>query len=211
MIYDLSQSYQIAFYVAGACSTVATCLLFLVPALMPQDTCDDERGRAETVHSGTSDKPLLDGIRSPDSSIPTTSTKASLGSCQELNSNMRLAPSQSYLDRYWGMPKRASMRASMASLLSFAPLQPAREVLVVVEKVSQVWENGRRFDFKRHRGTSLQYILTLKKADYFNLRVPSYTTSSRSSWFNTFERTILDTHKGIGTLLCHGSGDTQHR
>ncbi|KAJ7328161.1 hypothetical protein OS493_025574 [Desmophyllum pertusum] len=138
MIYDLSQSYQIAFYVAGACSTVATCLLFLVPALMPQDTCDDGRGRAETVHSGTSDKPLLDGIRSPDSSIPTTSTKASLGSCQKLNSNMRLAPSQSYLDRYWGMPKRASMGASMASLLSFAPLQPAREVLVVVEKVSQV-------------------------------------------------------------------------
>ena len=138
MIYDLSQSYQIAFYVAGACSTVATCLLFLVPALMPQDTCGDGRGRAETVHSGTSDKPLLDGTRSPDSSIPTTSTKASLGSCQKLNSNMRLAPSQSYLDRYWGMPKRASMGASMASLLSFAPLQPAREVLVVVEKVSQV-------------------------------------------------------------------------
>ena len=105
---------------------------------MPEDNCNDVRGRAETVHSGGSEKPLFDGIRSPDSSLPTTSTKASLGSCQKLNSNMRLAPSQSYLDRYWDIPKRASMRASMASLLSFSPLQPAREVLVVVEKVSQV-------------------------------------------------------------------------
>lgn len=139
VIYDLSNSYQIAFYVAGACSTLATCLLFLVPVLMPKDTYDDGRGRAETVHSGGSgEKPLLDGIRSPDSSVPTTSTKASLGSCQKLNSNMHLAPSQSYLSRYWDLPKRASMRASMASLLSFSPVQPAREVLVVVEKVSQV-------------------------------------------------------------------------
>lgn len=150
MIYDLSSSYQIAFYVAGACSTVATCLLFLVPALMPQEALDDGRGRAETVHFEDSEKALLDGIRSPDSSVPTTSTKASLGSCQKLNSNLRFAPSQSYLDRYWDMPKRTSMRASMASLLSFSPLQPPREVLVVVEKVSQVWEIGRRLDFKRH-------------------------------------------------------------
>ncbi|KAL9964086.1 hypothetical protein ACROYT_G027665 [Oculina patagonica] len=138
MIYDLSSSYQIAFYVAGACSTVATCLLFLVPALMPQELCDDGRGRAETVLYEDSEKPPFDGIRSPDSSVPTTSTKASLGSCQKLNSNLRLAPSQSYLDRYWDLPKRTSMRASMASLLSFSPLQPPREVLVVVEKVSQV-------------------------------------------------------------------------
>lgn len=105
---------------------------------MPQEDYDHGRGRAETVLYEGSEKPPLDGIRSPDSSIPTTSTKASLGSCQKLNSNLRLAPSQSYLDRYWDMPKRTSMRASMASLLSFTPLQPAREVLVVVEKVSQV-------------------------------------------------------------------------
>ena len=105
---------------------------------MPQETYNDEHGRAEIVISDCSEKPPLDGIRSPDSSVPTTSTQASLGSCQKLHSNLRLAPSQSYLDRYWDMPKRASMRASMASLLSFSTLQPAREVLVVVEKVSQV-------------------------------------------------------------------------
>ncbi|XP_020619487.1 monocarboxylate transporter 10-like [Orbicella faveolata] len=139
VIYDLSSSYQIAFYVAGACSTLATCLLFLVPVLMPKDTYNCGRGRAETVQfEGSDEKSPLDGIRSPDSSVPTTSTKASLGSCQKLNSNMHLAPSRSYLDRYWDLPKRASMRASMASLLSFSPLQPTREVLVVVEKVSQV-------------------------------------------------------------------------
>ena len=139
VIYDLSNSYQIAFYVAGACSTLATCLLFLVPALMPKDTYNDGRGRAETVEfEGSGEKPLLDGIRSPDSSVPTTSTKDSLGSCQKLNSNMHLSPSRSYRDRYWDLPKRASMRASMASLLSFSPLQPTREVLVIVEKVSQV-------------------------------------------------------------------------
>lgn len=139
IIYDLSNSYQIAFYVAGACSTLATCLLFLAPVLMPEDTFNDGRGRAETVEfEGSVEKPLLDGNRSPDSSIPTTSTKASLGSCQKLNSNMHLASSRSYLDRYFELPKRASMRASMASLLSFSPLQPTREVLVIVEKVSQV-------------------------------------------------------------------------
>lgn len=139
VIYDLSQSYQIAFYVAGACSTLATCLLFLVPAFMPQELCEDRRGRAETVYSKDSEKPLMDRVCSPDSSNPTTSTKASLGgSCQKVNSTLRLAPSQSYLDRYWDMPKRTSMRASMASLLSFGPVQPTREVLVVVEKVSQV-------------------------------------------------------------------------
>jgi len=139
VIYDLSSSYQIAFYVAGACSTLATCLLFLVPVLMPKDAYNCGRGRAETVQfEGSDEKSPLDGIRSPDSSVPTTSTKASLGSCQKLNSNMHLAPSRSYLDRYWDLPKRASMRASMASLLSFSPLQPTREVLVVVEKVSQV-------------------------------------------------------------------------
>lgn len=141
VIYDLSNSYQIAFYVAGACSTLATCLLFLVPVLMPKDTYNDGRGRAETVQyegSASGEKPLLDGIRSPDSSVPTTSTKDSLGSCQKLNSNVHLSPSRSYRDRYWDLPKRASMRASMASLLSFSPLQPTREVLVIVEKVSQV-------------------------------------------------------------------------
>jgi len=106
---------------------------------MPKETSNDESSHAETVQSeGSVEKPLLDGIRSPDFSIPTTSTKASLGSCQKLNSNMHLAPSQSYLDRFWDLPKRTSMRASMASLLSFSPVQPTREVLVVVEKVSQV-------------------------------------------------------------------------
>lgn len=138
VIYDLAQSYQIAFYVAGACSTVATCLLFLVPALMPKESYEDGRDRAETVPSGGSEKQLLDGIRSPVSSLPTTSTKASLGSCNKLNSNLHLSASQSYLNRYWDMPKRTSMRASMASLLSYSPLQPPKEVLVVVEKVSQV-------------------------------------------------------------------------
>lgn len=139
VIYDLSQSYQIAFYVAGACSTVATCILFLVPALMPQETIPDTPDRAETAHSKDIEKPLI-RICSPDSSNPTTSTKASLGSCQKLNSTLHLAPSQSYLDRYWGIPKRASMRASasMASLLSFGPVQPGREVLLVVDRVSQV-------------------------------------------------------------------------
>ena len=106
---------------------------------MPKDTYNYGRGRAETVQfEGSDEKPPLDGIRSPDSSVPTASTKASLGSCQKLNSNLHLAPSRSYLDRYWDLPKRASMRASMASLLSFSPLQPTREVLIVVEKVSQV-------------------------------------------------------------------------
>lgn len=138
VIYDLSQSYQIAFYVAGACSTVGTCLLFLVPVLMPPELCNNNRGRAETVCSKDCEKPLI-RIQSPDSSNPTTSTKASLGSCQKLNSTLHLAPSQSYLNRYWDIPKRTSMRASMASLLSFGPVQPARsEVLVVVERVSQV-------------------------------------------------------------------------
>lgn len=136
-IYDLSKSYQIAFYVAGACSVLATCLLFLVPALMPPETSENGRGRAETVISKDSEKPLI-RIRSPDSSNPTTSTKASLGSCPKLNSTLHLAPSQSYLDRYWGIPKRTSMRASMASLLSFGPVQPGREVLLVVDRVSQV-------------------------------------------------------------------------
>ena len=106
---------------------------------MPKETSNDGSSHAETVQfEGSCEKPLLDGIRSPDSSVPTTSTKASLGSSQKLNSNMHLAPSQSYLDRYWDLPKRTSMRASMASLLSFSPVQPTREVLVVVEKVSQV-------------------------------------------------------------------------
>ena len=137
-IYELSQSYQIAFYVAGACSTVATCLLFLVPVLLPPELCNDTGGPTETVCSKDSEKPLI-RIQSPDSSNPTTSTKASLGSCQKLNSTLHLAPSQSYLNRYWDMPKRTSIRASMASLLSFGPLQPARtEVLVVVERVSHV-------------------------------------------------------------------------
>ena len=139
VIYDLSQSYQIAFYVAGACSTLATCMLFLVPALMPpEEICEEGPDRVETVCSKESEKPLMDRIRSPDSSNPTTSTKASLGSCQKLNSTMYLAPNQSYLDRYWDMPKRTSMRASMASLLSFGPVEPGRERLVVVERVSQV-------------------------------------------------------------------------
>lgn len=137
VIYDLSKSYQIAFYVAGACSTIATCLLFLVPALIPQESVQDTHGRAETVHSKDSEKPLI-RISSPDSSNPTTSTKTSLGSCQKLPSTLHLAPSQSYLDRYWDMPKRTSMRASMASLLSFGPVQPGREVLLVVERISQV-------------------------------------------------------------------------
>ena len=88
-------------------------------------------------YEGSSEEQPLDGIRSPDS-LPTTSTKASLGSCNKLNNNLHLTASQSYLNRYWDMPKRTSMRASMASLLSFSPLQPPKEVLVVVEKVSQV-------------------------------------------------------------------------
>jgi len=168
VIYDLSNSYQIAFYVAGACSTLATCLLFLVPVLMPKDNYNYGRGRAETVPFEDSDeKRPLDGIRSPDSSVPTTSTKASLGSCQKLNSNMHLAPSRSYLDRYWDLPKRASMRASMASLLSFSPLQPTREVLVVVEKVSQVWSIERRNTTRLLTAsqtiTSCQCIPILKK------------------------------------------------
>lgn len=149
VIYDLSQSYQIAFYVAGACSTVATCILFLVPALMPQETIPDTPDRAETAHSKDIEKPLI-RICSPDSSNPTTSTKASLGSCQKLNSTLHLAPSQSYLDRYWGIPKRASMRASasMASLLSFGPVQPGREVLLVVDRVSQVWVKAECFKLR---------------------------------------------------------------
>ena len=106
---------------------------------MPQETCEDIPVRAETAHSKDSEKPLI-RICSPDSSNPTTSTKASLGSCQKLNSTLHLAPSQSHLDPHWGVPKRVSMRASasMASLLSFGPVQPGREALVVVERVSQV-------------------------------------------------------------------------
>ncbi|XP_029214258.2 monocarboxylate transporter 10-like [Acropora millepora] len=139
IIYELSQSYQIAFYVAGACSTVATCLLFLVPILMPPELCDNSRGRAETVCSKDSEKPLI-RIQSPDSSEPVSSSKASLDrSCRKLNSTLHLSPSQSYLNRYCDIPKRTSMRASMASLLSFGPIQPAKgEVLLVVERVSQV-------------------------------------------------------------------------
>lgn len=180
VIYDLSNSYQIAFYAAGAFSTFATCLLFLVPVLMPKEISNDGSSHAETVQSeGSVEKPLLDGIRSPDSSIPTTSTKASLGSCQKLNSNMHLAPSQSYLDRYWDLPKRTSMRASMASLLSFSPVQPTREVLVVVEKVSQVWNT-------KHHLTCNSITTQSSKSSWNSLRVPSYWKSSTSSWFNTY-------------------------
>lgn len=213
VIYDLSSSYQIAFYVAGACSTLATCLLFLVPVLMPKDTYNCGRGRAETVQfEGSDEKSPLDGTHSPDSSVPTTSTKASLGSCQKLNSNMHLAPSRSYLDRYWDLPKRASMRASMASLLSFSPLQPTREVLVVVEKVSQVWSierrNTTRLVTASQTITSRQFISILKKQFLW----PAYCILLKE--LNEFLVQYILTHYyrhpyGASIFLGHGSQVTQ--
>ena len=134
VIYDVSKSYQIAFYAAGASATLATCILFLVPVLMPVETCQD--GRARTEYELQTEKTPLDGILSPDSSNPTTSTQTSLGSCQRLNSEGLPTRGQSYIDRYWDMPKRASM-ASLLSL-KFFPVPPVGEVLLVVDRVSQV-------------------------------------------------------------------------
>ena len=48
-IYDVSGSYQVAFYIAGAVPTLAACLMFGIPFLMPENICNMRVPEKEVV------------------------------------------------------------------------------------------------------------------------------------------------------------------
>lgn len=136
MIYDLSQSYEIAFLAAGASSIIATCLLFLVPLFMTVE--EDMSPRAETVRSRESEKTLLESCSSPDSAAADPKPDAFLSPNSNLNRSQKTGAlrGSTYMERYLDMPKRASMGSMIA--LSYVPVPPKRERLIVVDRVSQV-------------------------------------------------------------------------
>ena len=139
MIYDLSQSYEIAFLAAGASSIVATCLLFLVPLFMTvEEDVADMCPRAKTVRSRESLKTLLESCSSPDSAAADPKPDAFLSPNSNLNWSQKTGAlrGSTYMERYLDMPKRASMGSMIA--LSYVPVPPKRERLIVVDRVSQV-------------------------------------------------------------------------
>ena len=115
-LYDISDSYQVAFYVAGAVPTLAACLMFGIPFLMPPPEHKYWKRQDTITKREQSDRKLL----------PSGSTsEASMGRRQSrppVTRNVpRLAQSQSVnsLHRFFDMPKRVSM-AETGSVTSLA-------------------------------------------------------------------------------------------
>ena len=50
-MYDLTQSYEPAFYMAGACTFLAVCLLFLIPFLLPPEVMEKWYERSKGFQS----------------------------------------------------------------------------------------------------------------------------------------------------------------
>ena len=113
-LYSISDSYQVAFYVAGAVPTLAACLMFAIPFLMPppehiywkrQDTItkrEQSDGRLLSPEPGTSSG-------KPPSRPPVTRNVPRIALSQSVNS----------LHKYFDMPKRVSM-AEIGSVTSLA-------------------------------------------------------------------------------------------
>ena len=111
-LYSISNSYQVAFYVAGAVPTLAACLMFAIPFLLPppdhiywkrQDTItkrEQSDGRLLPSEASTSKRP---------SRPPVTRNVPRIAQSQSVNS----------LHRYFDMPKRVSM-AEIGSVTSLA-------------------------------------------------------------------------------------------
>ena len=132
IIYDVSNSYEIAFYVAGAVSVLATCFLFLVPVLLPDDVitvnnlvAEEVQIQSETSGSTSSSKSLIKKLDQ-------------LGSQSTKNTTVEdvvCTSTENFLDRYWSMPKRVS---SVGSLQYLPGPNIHRSSLLVVEKETQV-------------------------------------------------------------------------
>ncbi|XP_031565580.1 monocarboxylate transporter 10-like [Actinia tenebrosa] len=147
IVYDISSSYQIAFYASGASATIGCCLLFLVPILMPDPAADEIRMRSNTVTSRDSEKQLLNNTRSPvlsqDSKFDyDNESKDQMAPVITLRSGATRPASirNSYFDKYWDFPKRASSSSFFGPSAPYGmmPIYPNDETLIVVERISQV-------------------------------------------------------------------------
>ena len=53
-MYDVSKTYEPAFYMAGACTILSVCLLFLVPFLLPPEVIAEWSERSKVPSTGSS-------------------------------------------------------------------------------------------------------------------------------------------------------------
>eukprot|EP00794_Sanderia_malayensis_P011334 gene11334-12519_t len=117
-LYEISNSYQVAFYVAGAVPTLAACLLFAIPFLMPPeeheywhrhdiDPKNEENGKALLACSSSSSSSSVH--KYAPSRPPVTRNVPRIA----------VSPSVNSLHRFFDMPKRVSM-AEIGSVSSLA-------------------------------------------------------------------------------------------
>lgn len=111
-LYDISNSYQVAFYVAGAVPTIAACLMFGIPFLMPPPDHKYWQRNDTITKREQSNRKLIpsaeEGGRSQRRPPVTRSVP-----------RIAISPSVNSLHRFFDMPKRVSM-AEIGSLSSLA-------------------------------------------------------------------------------------------
>lgn len=116
-IYDISKSYDVAFYIAGAVCTLCCCIMFLIPLTMPEsgeevvacEKCDDIEKKASQEKDTFANR-ILENGRSDDSAYV---------SDQPLDIVLRPRPQSSYLSPYRGeelvaSPSTLSIRRSFS-------------------------------------------------------------------------------------------------
>ncbi len=103
----MSSSYQVAFYIAGAVPTLAACLLFGVPFLMPPAEHEFWHRNDTITKRGESDKKLIPSGSSSDSSMG--KRQQSRPPVTRNVPRIAVSPSVNSLHRYFDMPKRVSM------------------------------------------------------------------------------------------------------
>ena len=141
-MYDITQTYEPAFYMAGAFTTLAVCLLFLVPWLLPAEVKEEWRARSTGYRTRTRSTDSTVSSKISDDS-PLASKSSNLGNeygnksfkegklCLQQNktASRKFADSMEYiLDVYLSMPKLISREDCVFSEM-FSSLENVWELL----------------------------------------------------------------------------------